>query len=76
MTLRWSGDLSGAQAFHEQVLAARIRVIGKEHPATLVSMSNLAETLRVQGDRTGCARFRSRCFLFADTCWGRNTRLR
>jgi len=32
------------------VLAAFVRVLGEEHPDTLTSKGNLAETLRAQGD--------------------------
>jgi len=31
----------------------RRRVLGGEHPSTLISMYNLAETLRAQGDLPG-----------------------
>jgi tetratricopeptide (TPR) repeat protein len=36
----------------EQVLEIMARVLGKEHPDTLTSMSNLAQTLYAQGDLT------------------------
>jgi hypothetical protein len=36
------GDLQGARDLHEQTLAARRRVLGADHPDTLLSMSNLA----------------------------------
>jgi hypothetical protein len=52
-TLRAQGDLSGARALQEQVLAVRRRVQGAEHPDTLTSMNNLASTLRGQGDLSG-----------------------
>jgi hypothetical protein len=52
-TLRGQGDLSGARALEEHVLAVRRRVLGDEHPDTLRSMHNLAETLRGQGDLSG-----------------------
>ena len=35
------------------MLAIRRRVLGPEHPDTLTSMNNLAETLRAQGDLAG-----------------------
>jgi hypothetical protein len=44
------GDLQGARDLLEQTLAARRRVLGDDHPHTLVSMSHLAETRRNQGD--------------------------
>ncbi len=47
------GDLPGARALQEQVLEARRRLLGPEHPAMLISLNNLAETLRAQGDLPG-----------------------
>jgi hypothetical protein len=44
------GDLPGARAMQEQVLATRQRVLGAEHPATLISTGNLAEDLRNMGN--------------------------
>jgi hypothetical protein len=52
-TLRGQGDLSGARALEEPVLAVRRRVLGEEHPDTLRSMNNLALTLWNQGDLSG-----------------------
>jgi hypothetical protein len=34
----------------EEVLAARVRLLGEEHPCTLRSKNNLATTLWAQGD--------------------------
>ena len=45
-TLCAQGDLAGARKLQEETLAIRRRVLGPEHPATLTSMNNLAETLR------------------------------
>ncbi|MCB9833877.1 MAG: tetratricopeptide repeat protein [Planctomycetes bacterium] len=47
------GDLWGARGLEEAVLAARTRLQGPEHPDTLTSMNNLAQTLRAQGDLEG-----------------------
>jgi hypothetical protein len=47
------GDLSGARALQEQVLAVQRGVLGAEHPDTLTSMNNLAATLWNQGDLSG-----------------------
>lgn len=44
-TLRAQGDLAGARSLEEQVLTVRRRVLGEEHPDTLISMNNLAFTL-------------------------------
>jgi hypothetical protein len=52
-TLWNQGDLSGARALSEQVLAVRRRVLGEEHPDTLTSMNNLASTLWNQSDLLG-----------------------
>jgi hypothetical protein len=38
-----------AQAVEEYVLQARSRLLGEEHPSTILSMSNLANTLGDQG---------------------------
>jgi len=45
-TRRALGDLQGAQDLYEQALAGRRRVLGDDHPDTLASMTNLAETRR------------------------------
>jgi hypothetical protein len=45
-TLRELGDLHGAYSLHEQALAAYRRVLGDDHPSTLMSMNNLAEVKR------------------------------
>ena len=44
-TLRAQGDHAGARTIQEEVLAIRCRVLGAEHPDTLISMNNLASTL-------------------------------
>jgi hypothetical protein len=53
ITLRAQGDLAGAQALQEQVVAVSRRVLSEEHPNTLTSMNNLADTLGAQGDLAG-----------------------
>jgi len=52
-TLNAQGDLAGACKLQEQVLEARGRLLGKEHPDTLTAMNNLALTLKAQGDLAG-----------------------
>ena len=47
------GDYGSARKLEEQVLAARRRVLGEEHPGTLTAMSDLATTLHAQGDLGG-----------------------
>ena len=49
------GVYAAARALQEKVLEVRRRVQGEEHPHTLTSMSNLASTLRNQGDFTARA---------------------
>jgi hypothetical protein len=43
-------DLARARELHEQVLTAPQRLLGDDHPDTLVSQNNLARTLYGQGD--------------------------
>ncbi|MCX6594606.1 MAG: tetratricopeptide repeat-containing protein [Acidobacteria bacterium] len=47
------GDAAQARTLQEQVLAVMTRVLGPEHPNTLTSMNNLAETMGAQGDHAG-----------------------
>jgi tetratricopeptide (TPR) repeat protein len=49
------GDFRPAELADRQVLEARRRLLGPEHPATLTSMNNLAETLYGLGDATSAA---------------------
>jgi tetratricopeptide (TPR) repeat protein len=44
------GDYAAARPLEEQVLEARRRLLGADHPYTLGAMNNLAETVRAQGD--------------------------
>ncbi len=46
-------DFAAARSAQELTLDVRRRVVGPEHPDTLNSMNNLAETLRAQGDLMG-----------------------
>jgi Flp pilus assembly protein TadD len=47
------GDLDGACELHEQALAGCRRVLGDDHPNTLISMNNLAMTRYALGDLDG-----------------------
>jgi hypothetical protein len=47
------GDYASARKLREQVLEARRRLLGEEHPATLRARNNLAQTLKAQGDLAG-----------------------
>ena len=49
------GDYRPAEQAYRQVLDARRRLLGPEHPATLTSMNNLALTLLALGDAAGAA---------------------
>jgi tetratricopeptide (TPR) repeat protein len=54
-TLRSQGDLAGARALQEEILAKRRHTLGEEHPDTLYALNNLAVTLNAQGE-VGAAR--------------------
>jgi hypothetical protein len=47
------GDLLRAHQLFQQTLAARRRILGEDHPATLASMNSLALTRRDLGDLQG-----------------------
>jgi tetratricopeptide (TPR) repeat protein len=49
-TLRAQGDLAGARALQEEILANRKQTLGDEHPDTLFALNNLAVTLDAQGE--------------------------
>jgi tetratricopeptide (TPR) repeat protein len=57
---KWRGNYAGARALEEQVLEARRRIVGEEHPATLGSMGDLALTLQAQGDLTDARELQER----------------
>ena len=45
------GDLDGARQLYEQVLAARQRLLGDDHPDTLHSMNQLTAVRQDLGQR-------------------------
>ena len=47
------GQYTNAEPIFQRALAIRRKVLGKEHPDTLTSMNNLAQTLYAQGDLAG-----------------------
>jgi hypothetical protein len=49
-TLHAQGHLPDARQLQEQVVDARKRTLGPEHPDTLMAMGNLATTIGTQGD--------------------------
>lgn len=50
LTLRDTGDYTGAKVLQKQLLEKRRKVLGEDHPDTLTAMDNLAGTLRNMGD--------------------------
>jgi hypothetical protein len=48
--LRGLGDLQGARKLDEDTLARRRRILGNDHPDTLISASNLAADLYALGE--------------------------
>jgi tetratricopeptide (TPR) repeat protein len=51
--LRNRGQYTNAEPIFQRALAIRTKAFGKEHPDTLTSRINLAETLYAQGDLAG-----------------------
>jgi tetratricopeptide (TPR) repeat protein len=49
--LRAEGKYPEAEELYRQALAARQRILGKDHPDTLMSMKNLADLLEAQGKK-------------------------
>ena len=75
-TMKAQGDLAGARKLQEEMLAIRRRVLGPEHPDTLTSMNNLADTLRLRAIWRGRASCKKRRWASAVECWGPSTRIR
>ena len=44
------GDHAGAEAEYRDVLAAKLRVLGPDHPATLATRHSIADEMAAQGD--------------------------
>jgi tetratricopeptide (TPR) repeat protein len=51
--LEGSGDAAGALPLYRRALDSRERVLGNEHPNTLLSVNNLALCMRALGDAAG-----------------------
>ncbi|MDX3132128.1 tetratricopeptide repeat protein [Streptomyces europaeiscabiei] len=50
-----AGNYSGAAAVWKKLLAARVRVLGPNHPDTITSWDLLASSLEKSGDLEGAA---------------------
>jgi Flp pilus assembly protein TadD len=51
VVLKAQGDLAGARPLHERALAIREKVLGAEHPDTVMNLN--AVLLQAQGDLAG-----------------------
>lgn len=69
-TLHDQGDLAGARAYQERVLAIQRRILGDEHPDTLTSRNNLALTLYAQSDAEGAIELLTDALVGAGRTWG------
>ncbi|HVT61642.1 MAG TPA: tetratricopeptide repeat protein [Thermoanaerobaculia bacterium] len=69
MTLSSLNDL-GARRLEQEVLAARQRLLGPEHPDTLIAMNNLAETLRAQGEYPAARELEEQLLNVGRRVWG------
>ena len=49
LVMQENGDWKNAESLEVQVVNLRKKLLGEEHPETLSSMANLAETYRNQG---------------------------
>ncbi|QPN66539.1 tetratricopeptide repeat protein [Synechococcus sp. CBW1006] len=55
------GDYDQAEAFYTRCLEARERLLGPEHPDTLITINNLAELFRNKGDYDQAEAYFNRC---------------
>jgi hypothetical protein len=53
MQMAERGDHAGAEAEFRSVLVAKARVLGPDHPSTLITRHGIAWMRREQGDRSG-----------------------
>jgi tetratricopeptide (TPR) repeat protein len=49
LVLSEQGQYSEAEALHRQTLELYKRILGEQHPSTLISINNLASVLKAQG---------------------------
>jgi hypothetical protein len=65
------GEYSGARQLQERVLAALVRLLGKEHPDTLTAMLSLAQTLYRQGDLAGARKLQEQVLAASARLFGK-----
>jgi len=53
ISMHQTGDLAGARALRESVLAARKRILPEDHPNLLLARANLAASMHEMGDLAG-----------------------
>jgi tetratricopeptide (TPR) repeat protein len=69
-TLRAQGDLIGAKELWEQVLEARRRVLGPEHPRVAVDLVNLGSVLRALGQAEKARAFLEQAVSIDEAAYG------
>ncbi|KAL5371075.1 hypothetical protein DPSP01_014510 [Paraphaeosphaeria sporulosa] len=69
-TYRNQGRWKEAEELEVQVMEARKRVLGEEHPDTLLSISNFAFTLQTQARQKEAFALMERCFLLRQQILG------
>ncbi|KAK8002369.1 response regulator [Apiospora arundinis] len=65
------GKYAEAEQMHRQTLGLRETVLGREHPSTLASMNNLAESLRQQGKHAEAEEMHRQTLGLKETVLGR-----
>ena len=65
------GQYAAAEGTHRQLLERRVKVLGKEHPSTLTSMSNLAGVLGHQGKYEEAEAMNRQTLALSETVLGR-----
>ncbi|GAA2788942.1 hypothetical protein GCM10020219_070490 [Nonomuraea dietziae] len=69
-----AGDAAGAAAALEELLADQKRVLGPDHPATLITRGNLADFRGEAGDAVGAvAAFEELLGRLVSGCWAATT---
>jgi hypothetical protein len=62
LILQTQGHLASAHDLQQRVLETQCRVLGDEHPQTVMSLNNLALTVHSQGDLQGARVLAERAF--------------